>query len=55
MTYPELVESNILRLKVVASEIGGRLNYVARNLLEVAAFHRAQTEPKVLRRQAARA
>ena len=32
-TYPELVASNVLRLLVAASEVGGRLNSAGRQLL----------------------
>ena len=53
-TYPELVNSNVLRLVVVASEVGGRLNSTGCQLLKVAAAHRAEREPEALRSQAAR-
>ena len=54
-TYPELVGSSVLQLWVVATEIGGRLNKTALELLRAAAAGRAQHEPAPLRRQAARA
>ena len=53
-TYPELVTSNVLRLVVAASEVGGRLNSAGCQLLKIAAAHRAETEPEPLRSQAAR-
>ena len=53
-TYSELVNSNVLRLVVAATEIGGRLNKDAHELLKAAASARAETEPRALRRQAAR-
>ena len=54
LTYPELIDSNVLRLVVVASEVGGRLNSAGCQLLKVAAAHRAEREPLALRAQAAR-
>ena len=54
-TYPELADSNTLSLVVAATEVGGRLSREALELLEAAARSRAQQEPRVLRRQAARA
>ena len=53
-TYPELVNSNVLRLVVVASDVGGRLNSAGCQLLKVAASHRAEREPLALRSQVAR-
>ena len=53
-TYPELVDSNVLRLSVAAVEIGGRVCSEALELLEGLAAAKARTEPKALRRQAAR-
>ena len=53
-TYPELVDSPVLKLFVVASEIGGRMNRESRNLLKSMAAFRAQSEPRVLQYQAAR-
>ena len=44
-TYPELVESSVLKLVVAASETGGRLNSAGVQLLKVAAAHRAEKEP----------
>ena len=54
-TYRELVHSNVLRLIVVAAEIGGRLNKEAHELLRATAAARAESEPRALRKQAARA
>ena len=54
-TYPELVDSSLLRLLTVASETGGRLNKTGVKLLSDAADARARGEPPVLRRTAARA
>ena len=53
-TYPELVDSPVLKLFVVASEIGGRMNRESRDLLKSMAAFRAQSEPRVLQSQAAR-
>ena len=39
--YLELLDSNVMRLMVVVSEVGGRLKNAARSLLEIAALHRA--------------
>ena len=52
--YPELVGSSVLQLVVAAIEVGGRMCREARDLLVSAAEARAQCEPAVLRRQAAR-
>ena len=54
-TYPELVGSDTIRLVTAAAEIGGRLNHGAHELLDAAAAAKASTEPKVLRKHAARA
>ena len=54
-TYKELLESNTLRLLVAGIETGGRMSKECMELLEVATMTRAQSEPKFLRRQAARA
>jgi len=53
-TYPELVDSSVLKLIVAASEIGGRLNSAGRQLLKVVAAHRAEWEPATLRSEAGR-
>ena len=53
-TYHELTGSSLLRLVVVASETGGRLNSSGSKLLLASAEARARTEPRVLRRAAAR-
>ena len=55
VTYPELVDSSVLRLVTTAAEIGGRLNRQSLDLLDAAAAGKAAEEPPVLRRQAARA
>ena len=52
--YPELADTSVIHLVVAATETGGRLNSEALTLLDSAADSRAQTEPRVLRRQAAR-
>ena len=44
----------MLKLVVAAAEVGGRLNRESRELLKSMAAFRAQSEPRVLRRQAAR-
>ena len=54
-TYPELVQSSVLRLKTVACEVCGRWNSVALNLLDELATARARTEVKVLQSAASRA
>ena len=54
LTYAELIDSNVLRLVVVVSEVGGQLNSTGCQLLKVAANHRAVREPLALRSQAAR-
>ena len=48
-TYPELVDSAVLRLVVVASEIGGRMSTDATKLIRAAAAFRARDEPALLR------
>ena len=53
--YPELADTPLLHQVVAATEIGGRLNKQALEFLDAAAFHRAQQDPRPLRRQAARA
>ena len=53
-TYLELVDSPVLKLIVVAAEVGGRLNKESRDLLKTIAAFRAQSEPRVLQNQAAR-
>ena len=53
-TYPELVNSSTLHLITAAMEVGGRLCAGAHGLLESAATARAQSEPRPLRKQAAR-
>ena len=53
-TYPELVNSSLLRLWTVAHGIGGRLNGQGAQLLTEAAHTWAMSEPSVLRRTAAR-
>jgi len=53
-TYHELVGSSRLRLVTAATEVGGRFNAAARELLEVAAVARAREEPVALREAAAR-
>ena len=45
----------MLHLLTAAAEIGGRLSKDALELLDAAAAGRACTEPRILRRQAARA
>ena len=52
-TYPELVDSPVLKLVVAATEVGGRLNRESRKLLKSMAAFRAQSEPRILQRQAA--
>ena len=54
-TYPELVDSPLVHLVVAGMEVGGRMSQEALQLIDVAAVHRAQSEPRALRRQAARA
>ena len=53
-TYPELVDNPVVKLLVVAAEVGGRLNRESRDLLKTLATFRAQSEPRVLQNQAAR-
>ena len=53
-SYPELVDSPVLRLVVVASEVGGRCNLESLDLIEQAAFARSQSDPVVLRESIAR-
>ena len=53
-TYPELARSSRLRLITAATEVGGRFNAAARELLEIAAIARARNEPIALRPAAAR-
>ena len=53
-TYPELVDNPVVKLMVVAAEVGGRLNRESRDLLKTLANFRAQSEPRVLQNQAAR-
>lgn len=53
-TYPELVDSPVLRLLTVATETGGRFNRTAKTLIADAARARARSEPRVLERAAAR-
>ena len=53
--YPELKDSATVRLVLAAAEVGGRLNQESLELLDAAAQCRAQHDPAVLRRQAARA
>ena len=55
MTYPELVTSPFLRLYTVATEIGGRQNRNATDLLIYASHYRARNDPPVLRSASARA
>ena len=46
-TYPELKSSPVLSLVVAASEVGGKLNREAKDLLDAAAAHKAQVlEPR---------
>ena len=52
--YPEFKGSNTLSLVVAATEVGGRLNQEALDLLEAAAEMRGREEPRVLHGQAAR-
>ena len=54
-TYWELVGSNVIELVTAAAEVGGRLSREAYELVDAAAALRASEEPRVLRRQAARA
>ena len=54
-TYPELVNSSLLKLVTVACEVGGRLNSTGSNLLAEAAAAKARAEPAALRSAAARA
>ena len=53
-TYPELVDSSLLRLSTVAMELGGRTNLSLRRLLRIAAAAKARAEPAPLRPAAAR-
>ena len=48
-TYPELLESSRLRLKVAAMEVGGRMGSDVAELLSDLAAYKAQSEPEVLR------
>ena len=48
-TYPELVNSSILRLVVAAIETGGRMHRDIKALLFSAAYDRALSEPVILR------
>ena len=48
-TYHELMDSGMLRLKVAASEIGGRLNAEGKQLVRAAAVLRSRDEPALLR------
>ena len=54
-TYPELFSSSVVHIVVAAMETGGRMSREALELLDAAAAVRASTEPRPLRRQAARA
>ena len=48
------MDSPILKLVVVAAEIGGRLNRESRDLLKTLSLFRAQSEPRALQNQVAR-
>ena len=54
-TYPELKDSDTVRLVVAGAEVGGRMTRESLDLLDAAANSRSQLDPPVLRRQAARA
>ena len=53
--YPELENSQTLSLVVAAMEVGGRMSSEGLDLLHAAAAGRSQSDPPVLRKQAARA
>ena len=47
-TYPELLNSPMLRLVTAATETGGRMNPAAKKLIRAAAAARARSEPSIL-------
>ena len=51
-TYPELVDSSILRLSTVAGEVGGRWSEDAARLIQDMAFARSREAPRKLRSSA---
>ena len=53
-TYPELVDSSVLRLVVAAMEVGGRISRDATNLLTQAGAARAKSMPIAMQPRAAR-
>ena len=53
-TYPEMVDSDILRLMVIALETGGRMNRTALEFLDQAAAAKARSAPGPLRASMAR-
>ena len=52
-TYPELVDSTVLRLVTVACEVGGRWNSATADLLRDLAYARSRDAPARLRHSAA--
>merc|ERR1712079_307129 len=53
--YPELENCNVLHLVIATTELGGRMNKEAIELIESATLYKVRNDPIVLRKQAARA